>query len=61
MKHPLLLCPNCSQPMVLARTLPTITLVPEKNVYECTRCNLSFHHGRPPINIGRRSVIKWQC
>ena len=28
--------------MMLARTLPTITLVPEINVYECTQCNLSF-------------------
>jgi hypothetical protein len=37
--HPQLpLCPNCSRPMIVARTIPGVLYEPEVNVYECSRC-----------------------
>ena len=36
------LCPNCSQPMILARTILGVLGEPEVNVFECSRCRVDF-------------------
>ena len=36
------LCPNCSRPMIVARTIPGVLDEPEVNVYECSRCKVNF-------------------
>lgn len=42
MNHQLPLCPNCSRPMTVARTIPGIRDTPELNVFECCRCGVNF-------------------
>ena len=36
------LCPNCSRPMVVARTILGLLDEPEVNVFECRRCRVDF-------------------
>jgi primosomal protein N' len=36
------LCPNCSTPMSMSRTLESSAAGPETNVYQCRKCNISF-------------------
>ena len=36
------LCPNCSRPMIVARTIPGVLDEPEVNVYECSHCRVDF-------------------
>ena len=41
------LCPNCSRPMIVARTIPGVLDEPEIdepviNVCECSRCRIDF-------------------
>jgi hypothetical protein len=36
------LCPNCSRPMVIARTIPGVLDEPEVNVFECSCCRVDF-------------------
>jgi hypothetical protein len=36
------LCPNCSRPMIIARTLPALHDDLEVNVYECSHCGVDF-------------------
>jgi len=42
MHHQSPLCPNCSRPMIVARTIPGALGVPEVNVFECRRCSVDF-------------------
>jgi transposase-like protein len=36
------LCPNCSRPMHISRTLPHAEGETEVNVFICSNCNVSF-------------------
>jgi transposase-like protein len=36
------LCPNCSRPMTVARTIPGVLDEPEVNVFKCSRCGVNF-------------------
>ena len=36
------ICPNCSRPMVVARTIPGVLDEPEVNVFKCIRCGVNF-------------------
>src|ERR1019366_7430782 len=36
------LCPNCSRPMVVARTILGLLDEPDVNVFECRRCRVDF-------------------
>ena len=36
------LCPNCSRPMILTRTIPSVLDEPEVNVFECSSCGVNF-------------------
>ena len=36
------LCPNCSRPMIVARTIPGVLDEPEVNVFKCSRCGVDF-------------------
>ena len=36
------LCPNCSRPMVVARTILGLLDEPEVNVFKCSRCRVDF-------------------
>jgi hypothetical protein len=36
------LCPNCSRPMDVARTILGLLDEPEVNVFECKRCSVNF-------------------
>ena len=42
MTHDNPICPNCSRPMKVARTIPPQGQEEETNVYECKICKLSF-------------------
>jgi hypothetical protein len=36
------LCPNCSRPMILARTIPGVLDEREVDVFECSACRVDF-------------------
>ena len=36
------LCPSCSRPMILARTIPSVLDEPEVNVFGCSGCRVDF-------------------
>ena len=36
------LCPNCSRPMVMARTILGLFDEPEVNVFKCSGCRVDF-------------------
>jgi hypothetical protein len=36
------LCPNCSRPMTVARTIAATSIEPELNVYRCNICSVDF-------------------
>ena len=35
-------CPNCTKPMVLARSWPRLGGLPEMKTFECKRCSIVF-------------------
>ena len=51
------LCPNCSRPMVVARTILGLFDEPEVNVFKCSGCRGDFHNGRPLNNLRNRRAI----
>jgi hypothetical protein len=51
------LCPNCSRPMIVARTIPGVLDQPEVNVYECSRCRVDFITEDHLNNIRNRRAI----
>jgi transposase-like protein len=36
------LCPNCSRPMIVIRTIPGVLGEPDVNVFECSHCRVDF-------------------
>ena len=36
------LCPNCSRPMIVARTIPGVLDEPEVNVFRCSGCRVDY-------------------
>ena len=36
------LCPDCTEPMVLARTWPRVGGLPELRTFQCSSCNFVF-------------------